>query len=145
MASEVQVGRAYIHGIRNDGTAIGLSGYATFTLDTVKLDHKFDSEFLKDEIGFDAAGIATNEHIECAIAWMPTGATRAAAAATAAFLSPYSKVTLSHFELTIANGDWLYIGDASIDLSKKEGKMALKLRRYVDDVQNASMTTTVNG
>src|SRR5262245_12670255 len=145
MALEVQNGLAVVHGIRNSGSAVTITGYGSFVLDSSKLNHKFGLDELKNEIGFDVSLTATNAHIETEMTWTPTGATRATAEAGAVFLTPLAKVTLANFALATLNGDWVYIGDASIDLSTKMGKMSLKLRKYDDDDQNASLTTTVTG
>ncbi len=145
MPTEVQNGRAVLHGIRNNGSAITMSGYATFILDTTKGQHKFKLDAVEDELGFDAALVATNAHIEIDITWTPSGATRAAAQATAVFLTPLAKVTLSNYAIVAFNADWVYVGDQSIDLSQKMGKMSLKIRKYDDAAQNSSLTTTVAG
>lgn len=121
-----------------------MTGYATFILDTTKGDHKFELDAIKDELNFDKALVATNAHIETTITWTPSGATKAAAEATAAFLTPLAKVTLAGFAVSAFNGDWVYVGDSSIDLSKKQGKMTLKIRKYADSTQNSSLTTTAS-
>lgn len=145
MPTEVQNGTAVLYGITNDGTPISIEGYATFIIETTKGSHKFDLEAVKDENGFDKSLIATNGHVEIDITWTPSGATRAAAAATAIFLEPLAKVALDNFKLTQFNDDWVYVGDMSIDLSHKQAKMALKIRKYDDADQNSSLTTTVVG
>ncbi|SRR6266576_2537684 len=145
MANEVQTGLANLFGITNSGSAITMSGYATFILDSVKSGHKFEMDAVKDEINFDRALIATNAHQEITITWTPAGATRTAAAATAAFLLPLAKVTMANCSVSMINGDWVYVGDGSLDLSHKEAKMSLKIRKYDDATQNTSLTTTVVG
>lgn len=142
---EVQSGTAIVFGIANDGTAISMEGYATFILETAKANHKFKLDSVEDENGYDKSLIATNAHRELDITWTPSGATRAAAAGTAVFLEPISKVALANFKLDIFNGDYIYIGDAGLELSHKQGKMSMKLRKYDDADQNASLTTTVSG
>lgn len=146
MAAEVQKGTGILFGIANNGTAITMSGYASFTLDAAKAQHKFKLEEVQDELGFDKALIATNGHVELDITWVPSGATRAAAANASVFLTPLSKVSLNNFKAAAFNGDYVYIGDQSIDLSHGgPGKMSLKIRKYDDSYQNASLTTTVSG
>jgi hypothetical protein len=145
MASEVQNGKGILFGITNTGSPITLTGYASFILDTAKGAHKFKLTAIEDENEFDAALIATNAHLELDITWTPSGATRTAAAATATFLDPLSKVTLSGFRVTDFNGDWVYVGDQSIDLSHAAAKMTLKVRKYADTTQNSSLTNTVTG
>ncbi len=145
MPAEVQTGTAVLHGITNDGSAITIEGYATFILDSAKGGHKFKLDAVEDETGFDKCLVATNALVEMDITWMPSGATRAAAAATAAFLTPLAGVTMDNFKVTAFNGDWIYVGDQSIDLSHGVAKMSLKLRKYDDSEQNTSLSTTVVG
>ena len=144
MASETQNGRAYIHGIRNDGSAITITGYASFTIESAKIAQKSDITTLKDELGFDNAHIATNTHYELDIQFMPSGASKSAANAVATFIDPLTAVTLAHFENDTFNGLYTFMGDSSIDLSEKQAKMSLKLRRYADATQNTALATTVS-
>jgi hypothetical protein len=144
MANQVQTGTAVLYGITNNGTPISISGYATFLLETAKGNHKFELDAVKDETNFDASLIASNGHIEADITWTPSGASKAAAAATAVFLEPLAKVTLANFAVDALNGDWIYVGDQGIDLNHKQGKMTLKIRKYDDADQNASLTTAVS-
>lgn len=141
MPSEVQNGTAVIHGIKNDGSSITITGYASFLLESGKAQHKFKLDNVEDEVGFDASLIATNGFVELDIMWTPSGASKAAALATAVFLEPLAMVTLDNFAVTTFNGDYVYIGDGSIDLSHKVAKLGLKLRKYDDEDQNASLTT----
>jgi len=146
MAAEVINGKGVVHGITNDGTAISMTGYATFILESVKGSHKWQLDEVKDEIKFDASLIGTNPYVETTIAWKPSGATRAAAATTAVFLAPLAKVTLAHLKVGAFNGDWVYVGDESIDLSNAAvAGMSIKIRKYDDATQNTSLTTIVNG
>lgn len=146
MPAEIQTGTATIQGITNGGSAISMTGYATFILDTVKAAHKFRLKEVVDENDADVNLTATNPMIETDIAWKPSGATRAAAAATAVFLTPLSGVTLANFKVTAFNGRWIYVGDESIDLSASgPAVMSLKIRKYDDTTQNASMATVISG
>lgn len=145
MANEVQTGTGILFGISNNGSAITMEGYASFIMDSAKAGHKFKLDAVEDEQAFDKALIATNSHLELDITWTPSGATRAAAAGTAVILDPLSKVTLGNFKVDAFNGDWVYVGDESIDLSHGNAKMSLKVRKYDDATQNASLTTTVSG
>jgi hypothetical protein len=145
MALEIQNGKATLFGIKNDGSPISISGYASFILQDGKLDHKFKLTAVEDENEADASLISTNEHMEATITWTPAGATRAAAVDTVVLPTPLQKITMSHFAVDLLNGDWIYVGDASVNLSHSTGKMSLKVRKYVDDAQNASLSTTVSG
>jgi hypothetical protein len=144
MPTEIQNGTAVLFGIRNDGSAITIEGYATFLIDTAKLGHKFKIDEVEDELGAHASLIGTNPYKELDITFVPSGANRAAAEAVAATPTPLTSVTLDNFAVTAYNGDWLYVGDATIDLSHGVGKMSLKLRKYDDATQNTSLTTTAS-
>ncbi len=143
MPTETQNGTAVLFGIRNNGTAISIEGYATTLIDSAKIGHKFKLSEVQDENDFDASLQATNAHFEVDITFVPSGASRGDAEAVAAFVEPLAKVTLGNFAVEILNGDFLYVGDGSIDLSHGVGKMSLKLRKYADEDQNTSLTTTV--
>lgn len=157
MPSELQMGKAVLFGIQSDGKATGTTpplevsgtteaeGYASFIWDTAKLQHKFKIHDIEDESEFDVSAVATNEHFELDVKWTPAGTTRADLAGKAVFLTPLSKVTLKGFRVTAFNGDYQYRGDQAIDLAKAVGTMMLKLRRYANADQNASLVTTVQG
>lgn len=144
MPTEVQNGTAVLFGIRNNGSAITIEGYATTIIDSAKLGHKFKLDEVEDELGAHTSLIATNPFYELDITFVPSGATRAAAQAVAAFIEPLAKCTLANFAVTALNGDYVYVGDGSIDLSHGTGKQSLKLRRYADEDQNSSLTTTAS-
>lgn len=145
MASDVQVGKGILYGITNNGSAITMTGVATFVLDSAKSQHNFDIDDIKDENNFTVSSIATDMHDEIDIQWTPSGATRAAAASTATFPVALSKITLANFAVSRFNGDYQYRGGGTIDLAKKEAKMTLKIRKWEDSSQNTSLTTTVSG
>lgn len=144
MPLEVQNGLALVHGIRNDGTAITIEGFASFLIDSAKVQHKFKVTEGEDETGFDANLTATNAHVELDITFKPAGSTRTVAEGVAAFIEPLAKVTTAHFAIAELNRDWIYIEGGSIDLSHAHGTMTLKLRSYKDDDQNESLTTTIS-
>ncbi len=81
MAAEVQTGTATVWGVANDGTAISFTGYATFLLEGADATHKFRLKEITDANDYDANLIATNQHVELAINFKPSGATRSAASA----------------------------------------------------------------
>ncbi len=143
---EVQVGKAVLYGITNDGTAITISGFGGFILDTAKGQHKFKLDEIKDELEFDATLIASNPFLEIDLQFTPAGPTgtntRAGAAGVAVFLTPLAKVTLAHFKVGAFNGDWIYVGDESIDLSHGVAKLTLKIRKYDNTDQNTALTGT---
>lgn len=143
MPLEVQNGLALVHGIRNNGSPITITGFASFLIDTLKGQHKFKVTEGEDENGFDANLTATNPYVEIDITFKPAGATRDDAEDVAAFILPLAKVTIANVKIAEFNGDYVYIEGGSIDLSHSHGTMGLKLRKYKDETQNASLTTTV--
>jgi hypothetical protein len=144
--AEIQTGKAVLYGIRDNGTDFTISGYATIILQGVKPTHKFDLSETKDANNNDVSLQAVNERIEATLEFVPSGATRAAAAGVAVFLSPLSKVTTANFQVAALNGDWLYVGDQQMDFSNgAAAKVTLPVRKYVDATQNASLTTKITG
>ena len=138
---ETQVGTAKIFGLIG-GTAVTLVGAATVTIENADLEHKFK---LEESIGQDGnceTLFATNEQYDIAINFMPNGATRAAAATSAANMipAPLSKVVLSGFAVARYNGDYNYVGGATIKMVRdKECVMNIKLRAYI--ANRASLTS----
>lgn len=146
MASELQTGKGILWGVGGaDSNSVTIEGYASFILDGAKGAHKFKLSAIEDENEFDASLIATNASKELDLTWTPSGATRAAALATAVYLKPLTKITLSNFKIAEYNDDWIYIGDQSIDLSHAAAKISLKIRKYDDPDQNKALTTLVEG
>ena len=142
--NDVQVGKGILFGITNSGTPIAITGVIGI-LDTAKIARKAKIENIEDEQGFTAAKVAVDPHMECDFVWTPAGASRTAARAGATLLVALSKVTISGFPTDFIggaiNGDWLYETDQSIDLSHKQAKIMLKLRKWDDADQNAALTT----
>ncbi len=146
MAAEVQTGTATVWGVANDGTAISLTGYATFLLEGADATHKFRLKEITDANDYDANLIATNQHVEMTLNFKPSGATRSAAAAVAVFIAALAAIVTSHFKIPVFNGTWVYVGDETISLkSNDSAAMKLPVRKYDDATQNASLTSTITG
>ena len=145
MGIEIQNGRAVAFAMRNNGSPIQITGYTLPVLDTSKIAYKNTMDELKDETGFDLNLVWTNGFSECDFAFCPTGTTINNANADVVFLTPGAKVTVSNFAAgSEINGDWINLGDQTIDFSLKAVKMTLKLRKYKDPTQNALLTTTAS-
>lgn len=142
MAAEIQVGTAVVSGITNNGSAITITGFATFIFDKAKAQHHFDLRDTKDAVGFDVNLAALNEYIEVDLDFEPSGATRAAAAAVAVFPAPLAAITLANFKISLFNAVWVYVGGAALDLDKVANAemTGLKIRKYADATQNTSLT-----
>jgi hypothetical protein len=156
MAAEIINGQATLIGVQNNGSAITLTGYATFLLDKVDGDHNFHIIEGKDAIGFDASLAALNEYFEITIDFTPSGATRAAAAAIPVVPIPLAAVVLANLKtngtfgssaLNLFNGTYVYVGGVKISQqSAQAAKLSgLKLRQYANSAQNTLLTTTVSG
>ena len=110
---------------------------------TIKANHNFDEEIIKDVQGQDNAWIARNEHIMGDIAMKLLGDTAAHAKAGGAFLAPLAVVTISACDLTVLNTTWEVVSGSDIDLANtKVGDITFKLRRYVDATQNTLAAAT---
>jgi hypothetical protein len=155
--TEILTGQGVLHGIQNDGTAMSITGYGTFVLTKVGGAHVFDTKTVKDETDFTAAMAAVDEGHEIEIDFTfssGVGGTRAAAAALCVYPAPLAKITLAHNKLQgvfatsagkLFDGDFLYLGGAKIDESNSDFvKMTgLKLKKWANATQNASLTTAV--
>jgi hypothetical protein len=160
MIPEILVGQGVLHGIQNDGTPLGIGPtYGTFVLNKITGSHVWDLKTLKDETDFTTAMAAVDEGAEIEIDWTVSsgaGGTRAAAAATAVFPAPLQAFTLTGNKLQGAfqtsvgklfDGLFCYLGGAKIDESQNDfvKLTGLKLKKWANPTQNASLTTTVVG
>ena len=125
MSLEIQTGQVVLWGVGTAGST-SVSGYGSVLVDTGKANHKFKLSAIQNSNGMDVTLIATNEMIEADIVFVPDSA-------DADFDQPFSTISLSGFKAAVLNGDWLYVGDGSVDLGHKEGKVSLKMRRYINN------------
>ena len=123
--AEIQKGQAVLWGVGNSGE-VTVSGYASILVDSGKATHKFKITPIENESGMDVTLVATNQMVEMEMVFVPEGA-------TGAFNEPFATITTSGFSASELNGDWIYVGDASVDLSHKAGKMTIKGRRYINN------------
>jgi hypothetical protein len=156
MIADIITGDAVIHGIPTNGSAITLTGVATFVMEKAEAEHMFGSYFTTDNQGNDIGATAFNEHADVTVDFTPIGATRAAVALIAAFPAPLSSMSMANLQVNgsflstgvyLFNTTLLYIGGARITLSALiAGKVTgLKMRTWANAAQNALMTTQVIG
>lgn len=143
MATETQNGRARVWGIRNDGTAISITGFVS-TIESAKIDVKHDKETLKDENGFTNCIIWADGMKTLTLSFSPSATTRAEAEDECVVVAAGAAITITHFAVDEFNGTWINDGDQSIDLSQKSGKVTLKLMQYLDEEQNTLLATTAS-
>ena len=121
MADPIQKGTAVIYGL---GNAASITGFAAL-IDTGKAVHKFKLGNSEGPSGEDAALIATNEMVEADFVFTPTS--DPGRAGDGFFLVPLATVATTGFASALLNAaNWIYIGDASIDLSHSQAKIMLK-------------------
>jgi hypothetical protein len=156
MAGVIINGQAILHGIPNSGSAITISGYATFLLDKFELEHMMETYFTKDSQGNDASATAFNEHADITIDFTPSGASQAAVKVIPQFLTPLSAVTIANCEVTagfestsvafLNSANWFYIGGARFTQTNTGAAKftGMKLRLYANGTQAASMATTTS-
>lgn len=159
MIPEILVGQAVLHGIQNDGTILGISGYATFVLSKITGSHVWDMKTLKDETDFTTALCAVDEGAEVEIDLTISGGvggTRASAAATAIYPAPLQSIVLSGNRIQTAfqtstgkifDGGFVYMGGAKLDESQNDfvKLTGVKLKKWANVAQNTSLNTTVVG
>jgi len=139
--TEVQVGKATVVGV--PGTA-SISAWAAVTNESLRANHDWKEETITDVHGFDQTWIARNEHFTIDVQVRLTAATLTNAKAAGVFQAPYTKVTLSAFDLATLNGDYQYVGGTGIDLVAEKGAtMTWKLRQYKNADQQTASTTAV--
>ncbi len=145
MIQEVQTGTAKLFGITNNGSAIAISAFATFVAQSIDLADNTRIKEEQDETDYDVTLIATNQNIEGRLTIEPAGATRAAAAAVAVFLTPLSAIQLSNFKLSALNSNyWIYMGKERIMLNFQDAaKIELPVRLYANAAQAQALATTV--
>lgn len=130
---EIQVGVAKIFGLIG-ATMDPAEGAATVTMENADFEHKFKLEESAGQDGNCETLYATNEQFDVAINFMPNGATRAAAAASAEAMipDPLAVIELSDFAVDRYNGLYLYVGGATVKMVRdKECVMNIKLRAYI--------------
>ena len=127
--NEIQLGGAVLWGLSTNGNArIGITGYASIIGESAKAGHKFKTDAIQYENGFDAALIATNGYQEIDVTFFPSKDS------PGGFLAPLATATLSNFNGGLPEDGWIYVGDSTIDLSQKAGKVMVKLRSALDDL-----------
>ena len=142
-ATETQAGVAKVFGM-DGATVVVLTGAATITQESADLEQQYDYEEIKGQNGEVETLIASNENYPCTIQFAPNGATRAAAANSAAncWPGPVSKVVLSQFSIAKYNGNYNAQPGATAKMTR-DGVviMTLRLKRFVTN--NASLTANV--
>lgn len=129
MADAIQVGQAVLYGI---GDAAAITGFIAL-IETAKATHKFNLDTVEAQNGEHGSLIATNEMVEGDFVFTPDADPPSDGSGNF-ILRPLARVATSSFASAHLNAsNWIYVGDASLDLSHKQAKVTLKLRRYIDN------------
>lgn len=109
---------------------------------TGELTQNFDSEVVKNSIGFDVSETAKNELHEGDMMFMLLGDTNAHAKSGAQFLAPLATVVFTGSDSAAYNGTYINRSGAAISLKNTgTGEIKFKLRKYADADQNTLMTS----
>ena len=141
-------GKAQIAGLlSSDGTAIVFDVILYPLPQSMKLSQEFDEDITQSEIGDDCAWRARNEKymgdVSMKLMDKTNTSTIANAKTGAAFLSPYTVVTITKSAITAWNTTWQVISGGGIDQDNmKIGDISFRLRRYSDATQNTLAATT---
>ena len=141
---EVQVGAvAYLFGITNSGTAITMTGIASFELDSDDLSLTWNEKENLDTTGNVQNITQTNFKYERSITLNPSGATRAAAAAIADAVAAITlkTITVANYKVAAFNGTWRIKPGTKISLKMADNaSIDISAEKYVNADQNAALT-----
>lgn len=139
---ETQIGaEAYLWGITNDGTAIAITGIATFETDSDEVTQTWDETAKKDGTGHTRTYIQTNFRKERSITFDPTGATRAAAAAIADAVLALANLVISHYKVAAMNGTYRIKPGTKLSLKQGDNaSISITGEKFDNATQNSDLT-----
>lgn len=140
--SETQIGAiAYLYGITNDGTAIAITGAASFELDSDDVALTWDEKANKDTTGNVQNFVQTNFKYERTIKITPSGATRTQAAAVSDAVLALGTLVVTHYKVAAFNGSWRVKPGTKISLKMDDNaSIDISAEKYVNASQNAALT-----
>lgn len=139
---EVQVGAvAYLFGITSSGSAIALTGVTSFELESDDLTQQWTEKENKDTTGNVQNITQTNFKKERSVKFMPSGATRAAAAAVADAVLSLLVLIVANYKVSSFNGTWRIRPGTKINLkSDDNASIDLSVEKYDNASQNTALT-----
>jgi len=143
---ETQVGAvAYLFGITTDNTPIVITGLASFELDSDDISLVWDEKDNKDTTGNTQNKTRTNYRYERTIKFIPSGATRAAAAQIAdnqgSGILNLQNLVVTHYKVSVFNGTWLINSGIKVNLKMDDNAtIDITCVKYVNNAQNAALT-----
>lgn len=141
---EVQIGAvAYLFGILNSGTAIALTGVASFELDSDDQTYTWTEKKNKDTTGNTQNIIETEFIFDRTLKFTPSGATRAAAHAVADAVVSLQVAIIANYKLATFNGTYRIKPGTKVSLKMDDnGSIDIPLERWANAPQNAQLTGT---
>lgn len=141
---EQQIGAiAYLYGITNNGTAISMTGLASFELDSDDLSLTWKEKEKTDTTGNTQNITAVNFKYERSVKFNPSGATRAAAAAVCDAALTLTSLVVANYKVAAFNGVWRIKPGTKISLkADDDAAIDISCEKYVNANQNAALTGT---
>ena len=141
---EQQIGAiAYLYGITNNGTAISMTGLASFELDSDDLSLTWKEKEKTDTTGNTQNITAVNFKYERSVKFNPSGATRAAAAAVCDAALTLTSLVVANYKVAAFNGAWRIKPGTKISLkADDDAAIDISCEKYVNANQNAALTGT---
>jgi hypothetical protein len=140
--AETQIGAvAYLFGITNDGTAIAMTGVASFELDSDDVTLTWSESENKDTTGNTQNITQRNFKYERSVKFAPSGATRTAAAAVADAVVTLQNLVVSHYKVAAFNGTWRIKPGTKINLKMDDSaSIDISCEKFVNASQNSALT-----
>ena len=134
---------AYLFGILTNGTAIAITGLASFELDSDEQSVTWDEKENKDTTGNVQNITQTNFKYERTVKFTPSGTTRAQAHAVADAVVTLQTLVVANYKLATFNGTYRIKPGTKVSLKMAEnGSVDVPCEKYLNASQNAALTGT---
>lgn len=141
---ETQIGAvAYLFGITNSGSAITMTGVASFETDSDDVNLTWTETENKDTTGNTQNITQRNFKYERTIRFKPSGATRTAAAAVSDAVFTLQNLVVANYKVAAFNGTWRIKPGVKLSLKMDDdADIEIPCEKYVNAQQNAALTGT---
>ena len=143
---EVQVGPvAYLFGITNNGTAISITGLASFETESDDLTSTWTEKENKDTTGNVQNITQTNFKYDRSLKFNPSGTSRAQAAAIAdsgaGGVLALQNLVVANYKVAAFNGTWRIKPGTKVNLKMDDNaSIDLSVEKYLNASQNTALT-----
>jgi hypothetical protein len=144
---EQQVGAiAYLFGITNSGSAVTMTGIASFETDSDDVSYTWKEKEHYDTTGNVQNITQTNYKYERTIKFNPSGATRTAAAAVADAAITLVSLVVANYKVAAFNGTWRIKPGTKINLKADDtASMDISCEKYANTNQATALATVITG